>query len=141
MADGVAFGEVGILGFHISAQVAAFGGLGAGAHMGERTNLVVGADVALVTLAGVDGGTFFHNGILQQCVGTDHTVCTDHGLAAQDAARQDGGAGGDFHLRINVYLTADEFHTVGQMAFKGGGKALLCHFKIFFSGRHKTPPH
>ena len=45
--------------------------LGAGAYMGEGTDLVVGADVAVIALAGVDGGACVHDGILQQGVGAD----------------------------------------------------------------------
>ena len=134
VADGVAHGKVGVLGLHIGAQVAALGGSGTGAHMGERPDLVVGADVALVALAGVDGGTFFHHGIFQQGVGADDAPCADFGGAAQDAPRQDGGAGGDLDLRLDVYVTADELHAVLQVAFKRGGIALLRLLESFFCG-------
>ena len=68
VADGVALGKVGVLRLDISAQVAALGSLGAGAYMGEGTDLVVGADVAVIALAGVDGGACVHDGILQQAL-------------------------------------------------------------------------
>ena len=124
MADGVALGKVGVLGLDVSAQVAALGGLGAGAHMGEGTDLVVGTDVALVALAGVDGGAGLDDGILQQGVGADNAVFGNHGLAAQDAPGQDDRAGGDDNLRLNIDVIADEFHAVIQVALKGGGIAL-----------------
>ena len=65
VADSVALGKVGVLGFHISAQVHALIRHGAGAHMGKGANLVVGAQMAVITLAGVHGGTGLNNGVLQ----------------------------------------------------------------------------
>ena len=141
VADRVALGKVGVLGLHVGAQVAALGGFGAGAHVGEGPDLVVGADVALVALAGVDGGTFLHHGILQQGVGADDAAGADDGVAPQDAAGQDGSPRGNLHFGVDVDIAADEFHTVIQMALEGGGITLLRQFKIFFGGRHKNPPY
>ena len=140
VADGVALGKVGVLRLDISAQVAALGSLGAGAYMGERTDLVVGADVAVIALAGVDGGACVHDGILQQGVGADDAVRANDGLAAQDAAGQDGGTGGNDDLRLNIDIAADEIHAVIQVALKGGSVALLRQFKFLFCGRHEHLP-
>ena len=82
MADRVALGKVGVLRFDISAQMAALGGFGADAHMGEGTDLVVGADVAPIALAGIDRGPGVNDGILQQGVGADDAVRADDRLAA-----------------------------------------------------------
>ena len=143
MADGVALGKVGVLGLDVSAQVAALGGLGAGAHMGEGTDLVVGTDVALVALAGVDGGAGLDDGILQQGVGADNAVLGNHGLAAQDAPGQDDRVGGDDDLRFDIDVIADEFHAVIQVALKGGGIALPGQLKFLFGSRHRVicPPY
>ena len=143
VADGVALGKVGILGLDVSAQVAALGGLGAGAHMGEGTDLVVGADVALVALAGVDGGARLYDGILQQGVGADDAVFGDHGLAAQNAPGQDDRARGDDDLRLDIDVVADELHAVIQVALKGGSIALLGQLKFLFGSRHGEicPPY
>ena len=65
MADSVALGKVGVLGLYISAQVHALVGHGAGAYMGKGANLVVGAQMAVIALAGVHGGTGLNNGVLQ----------------------------------------------------------------------------
>ena len=140
MADGVAFGEVGIFGFHIGSQMAALRGFRAGADMGKRPDLIVGTDMALVALAGVDGGAFFHDGILQQGMGPDNAPRTDDGLSPQDASGQNGGSRRDLHFRIDIHITADKFHAVIQMALKGGSVTLLRQIKFFFGGRHKNPP-
>ena len=140
VADGVALGKVGVLRLDISAQVAALGSLGAGAYMGEGPNLVVGADVAVIALAGVDGGACVHDGILQQGVGADDAVRANDGLAAQDAAGQDGGTGGNDNLRLNIDIAADEIHAVIQVALKGGSVALLRQFKFLSCGRHEHLP-
>ena len=49
--------------------------------------------------------------------------------------------GGNLHFGVDVDIAADEFHTVIQMALKGGSITLLRQFKIFFGGRHKNPPY
>ena len=138
VADRVALGKVGVLRLNIGTQMAALGGLGAGAHMGEGADFVVGADVALVALAGVDGGACLDHGILQQGVGADDAVRADDRFAAQDAARQDGGTGGNDDLRLNIDITADKIHAVVQMALKRGSVALLRQLKFLFCGRHNT---
>ena len=136
MADRVALGKVGVLRFDISAQMAALGGFGADAHMGEGTDLVVGADVAPIALAGIDRGPGVNDGILEQGVGADDAVRADDRLAAQDAARQDGRTGGNDDLRLNADVIADKIHAVIQMALKRGGIALLCQLEILSCGRH-----
>ena len=136
MADRVALGKVGVLRFDISAQMAALGGFGADAHMGEGTDLVVGADVAPIALAGIDRGPGVNDGILQQGVGADDAVRADDRLAAQDAARQDGRTGGNDDLRLNADVITDKIHAVIQMALKRGGIALLCQLEILSCGRH-----
>jgi hypothetical protein len=136
MADCVALGKVGILRFDISAQMAALGGFGADAHMGEGADLVVGADVAPIALAGIDRGPGVNDGILQQGVGADDAVRADDRLAAQDAARQDGRTGGNDDLRLNADVITDKIHAVIQMALKRGGIALLCQLEILSCGRH-----
>ncbi len=104
--------------------------------MGKGANLVVGADVAAITLAGIDRGTGVNDGILQQGVGADDAVRADDRLAAQDAARQDGGTGGDDDLRLNANVITDKIHAVIQMALKRGGIALLCQLEILSCGGH-----
>ena len=138
VADGVALGKVGILRLDIGTQMAALGSFGAGAQMAEGADLVVGADVAFIALAGVYGGASLDNGILQQGVGADDAVCADDGLAAQDAARQDRGAGGNDDLRLNIDIAADKVYAVVQMALKRGSVALLRQLKFFFCGSHST---
>ena len=138
VADGVALGKVGVLRLDIGAQMAALGSSGAGAQMAEGANFVVGADVAVIALAGVYGGAGLNNGILQQGVGADDAVCADRGPAAQDAARQNCGAGGNDDLRLNIDIAADKVYAVVQMALKGGSIALLRQLKFFFCGSHST---
>ncbi len=109
MADRVALGKVGVLRFDISAQMAALGGSGADAHMREGTDLVVGADVAPIALAGIDRGPGVNDGILQQGVGADDAVRADDRLAAQDAARQDG--------RTGAMMTSGSMQTLSLIKF------------------------
>ena len=68
-------------------------GDGVDAHMGEGTDVVVGAEVAAVDLAGVDGGAFVHGAVLDEGVGADDAACADGGLAAQDGACEDDAPG------------------------------------------------
>ena len=122
--------------FRHKRQMATLGGFGADAHMGEGTDLVVGADVAPIALAGIDRGPGVNDGILQQGVGADDAVRADDRLAAQDAARQDGRTRGNDDLRLNADVITDKIHAVIQMALKRGGIALLCQLEILSCGRH-----
>ena len=53
VADGVAPGKAGVLGLHVGPQMDAVVGGGARPHMGEGPDVVVGADLGCVDLAGV----------------------------------------------------------------------------------------
>ena len=114
---------------------------GAGAHMGERPDFVVGAKVAVIALAGVDGAARLHHGVFQQGVGADDAPRAHHGLAPQDAPRQDHGAGGNLHLGVNPHVVAEELHPVFKMLFKGLCKRRFGGLIVLFgTGHGKTLP-
>ena len=51
--------------------------------MGEGADVVVGAQMAAVDLAGVDGGALVHGAVLNQGIGADDAACADDRLAAR----------------------------------------------------------
>ena len=118
VAHGVATGKVGVLGLHIGAQMHAVVGDGVHPHMGEGADVVVGADVAAVDLAGVHGGAFIHGAVLDQGVGADDAACADDRLAPQDGARKDHSARGDDHLRVDLHGAAVDGHAVCNVLHK-----------------------
>ena len=131
VADGVAPGKVGVLRLDISAQMHAVAGDGVDAHMGEGADVVVGAEVAAVDLAGVDGGAFVHGAVLDEGVGADDAACADGGLAAQDGACEDGGSRGNDHFGADLHIAAADVHAVCDVAQQhlfalGLGSVELC---------------
>lgn len=131
VADGIAPGEVGVLCLDISAQMHTVAGDGVDAHMGEGTDIVVGAEVAAVDLAGVDGGVFVHGAVLDKGVGADDAACADGGLAAQDGACEDDGSRGNDHFGADLHIAAADVHAVCDVAQQhlfalGLGSVELC---------------
>ena len=118
VAHGVAAGKVGVLGLHIGAQMHAVVGDGVHPHMGEGADVVVGADVAAVDLAGVHGSAFIHGAVLDQGVGTDDAARADDRLAPQDGARKDHSARGDDHLRVDLHGAAVDDDAVCNVLYK-----------------------
>ena len=116
VADGVAPGEVGVLGLDVSAQMHAVIGDGVDAHMGEGPDVVVGAQMAAVHLAGVDGGALVDDAVFDQAVGADDASGTDDRFAPQDGARQNDGARGDLHVRRDLNGAAVDDDAVGNVA-------------------------
>ena len=115
VAHGVATGKVGVLGLHIGAQMHAVVGDGVHPHMGEGADVVVGAQMGAVDLAGVDGGAFVHGAVFNEAVRADDTARADDGLAAQDGAGQDGGTGRDDDALVDLYSAALDVHAVGDV--------------------------
>ena len=115
MAHGVAPGKVGVLGLHVSAQMHAVVGDGVHPHMGEGADVVVGAQMAAVDLAGVDGGALVHGAVLDQAVGADDAACADDRFAPQDGARQNGGSRGDDNALFDLGGAALNVHAVGDV--------------------------
>ena len=64
-------------------------GDGVDPHMGERPDVVVGAQMTAVHLAGVDGGALVYGAVLNEAVGADDAARADDGFAPQDGAGQD----------------------------------------------------
>ena len=131
VADGVAPGKVGVLRLDISAQMHTVAGDGVDAHMGEGTDVVVGAEVAAVDLAGVDGGAFVHGAVLDEGVGADDAACADGGLAAQDGACEDDGSRGNDHFGADLHIAAADVYAVCDVAQQhlftlGLGSVELC---------------
>ena len=109
----------------------AVAGDGVDAHMGEGADVVVGAEVAAVDLAGVDGGAFVHGAVLDEGVGADDAACADGGLAAQDGACEDDGSRGNDHFRADLHIAAADVHAVCDVAQQhlfalGLGSVELC---------------
>ena len=86
--------------------------------MGEGADVVVGADVAAVDLAGVYGGAFIHGAVLDQGVGADDAACADDRLAPQDGARKDHSARGNDHLRVDLHGAAVDDDAVCNVLHK-----------------------
>lgn len=150
VADGVAPGKVGVLRLDISAQMHTAAGDGVDAHMGEGADIVVGAEVAAVDLAGVDGGAFVHGAVLDEGVGADDAACADGGLAAQDGACEDDGSRGNDHFGADLHIAAADVHAVCDVAQQhlfalglGGVELCLCGSQcgcIDVLHREKPPP-
>ena len=85
-------------------------------HMGEGADVVVGAEVAAVNLAGVDGGALVHGAVLDEAVGADDTARADDGLAAQDGARQNGGTRRNDHALVDLHGAACDVYAVCDVA-------------------------
>ena len=115
VAHGVAPGKVGVLGLHIGTQMHAVVGDSVHPHMGEGADVVVGAQMTAVDLAGVDGGALVHGAVLDQGIGADDAACADDRLAAQDGARQNGGSRGDDNAFVDLDGTALNVHAVGDV--------------------------
>ena len=116
VADGVAPGQVGVLGLHVGAQMDAVVGDGAGPHMGEGADGVVGADLGGVDLAGVDGGAGADFTVLDEAVGPDDAVRADHGMAPQDGAGEDFGPRGDLDRLVDADGPAVNLDAAGHVA-------------------------
>jgi hypothetical protein len=91
----------------------------------------VGAEVAAVDLAGVDGGAFVHGAVLDEGVGADDAACADGGLAAQDGACEDDGSRGNDHFGADLHIAATDVHAVCDVAQQhlfalGLGSVELC---------------
>ena len=112
VADGVAAGKVGVLGLHIGAQVDAVVGDGARADVGEGPDVVVGADLRGVDLAGVDGGAAADGAVLDESVGADDAARPDDGAAPQDGAGQDDSPRRDLDRFVNEHSAACDLHAV-----------------------------
>ena len=115
VAHGVAAGKVGVLGLHIGTQMHAVVGDSVHPHMGEGADVVVGAQMTAVDLAGVDGGALVHGAVLDQGIGADDASCADDRLAAQDGACQNGGSRGDDNAIVDLDGTALNVHAVGNV--------------------------
>ena len=115
VAHGVAPGKVGVLGLHIGTQMHAVVGDSVHPHMGEGADVVVGAQMTAVDLAGVDGGALVHGAVLDQGIGADDAACADDRLAAQDGARQNGGSRGDDNALLDLDGAALNVHAVGDV--------------------------
>ena len=118
MAHGVAPGKVGVFGLHIGTQMHAVVGDSVHPHMGEGADVVVGADVAAVDLAGVHGGALVHGAVLDQGVGTDDAACADDRLAPQDGACKNDSTRGNDHLRGDLHGAAVNDHAVCNVLHK-----------------------
>ena len=118
VAHGVAPGKVGVLGLHIGAQMHAIVGDGVHPHMGEGADVVVGADVAAVDLAGIHGSALVHGAVLDEGVGADDAACADDRLAPQDGARKDHSTRSNDHLRVDLHGAAVNDHAVCNVLHK-----------------------
>ena len=118
VAHGVAAGKVGVFGLHIGTQMHAVVGDGVHPHMGEGADVVVGADVAAVDLAGVDGSALVHGAVLDEGVGADDAACADDRLAPQNGARKDHSARGNDHLRVDLHGAAVDDNAVCNVLHK-----------------------
>ena len=116
VADRVAPGKVGILGLHIGTQMDAVIGDGVDPHMGERPDVVVGAQMTAVHLAGVDGGALVYGAVLNEAVGADDAARADDGFAPQDGAGQDLCPGGDDDALVDFHGTALDHNAVCNVA-------------------------
>ena len=87
-------------------------------HMGEGADVVVGAQMAAVDLAGVDGGALVHGAVLDQAVGADDAACADDRLAPQNGARKDHSARGNDHLRVDLHGAAVDDNAVCNVLHK-----------------------
>ena len=112
MAHGVAPGKVGVLGLHIGTQMHAVVGDSVHPHMGEGADVVVGAQMTAVDLAGVDGGALVHDAVLDEGVGADDAACPNDGMAPQDGAGQDDGPRCDLHVGCDLHGAAVDDHAV-----------------------------
>ena len=115
VAHRVAPGKVGVLGLHVCTQMHAVVGDGVYPHMGEGTDIVVGADVAAVHLTGVDGAALIYDAVLDEGVGADDAARTDDGSAAQDGTGQNDGTRSNDHVRCDLNGAAVDDHTVCDM--------------------------
>jgi hypothetical protein len=115
VAHGVAPGKVGVFGLHIGTQMHAVVGDSVHPHMGEGADVVVGAQMAAVDLAGVDGGALVHGAVLDQGIGADDAACADDRLAAQDGACQNGGSRGDDNALVDLDGAALNVYAVGDV--------------------------
>ena len=118
MAHGVATGKVGVLGLHIGTQMHAVVGDSVHPHMGEGADVVVGADVAAVDLAGVHGSALVHGAVLDEGVGADDAARADDRLAPQDGACKDHSARGNDHLRVDLHGAAVDDNAVCNVLHK-----------------------
>ena len=87
-------------------------------HMGEGADVVVGADVAAVDLAGVHGSALVHGAVLDEGVRADDAARADDRLAPQDGARKDHSARGNDHLRVDLYGAAVDDNAVCNVLHK-----------------------
>ena len=88
--------------------------------MGEGADVVVGAQVAAVDLAGVDSGAFVHDAVLNEGVGADDAARADDRLAAQDGARQNDGTRRNDHVRCDLHRAAVDDHAVCNVLQQNG---------------------
>ena len=93
-------------------------GNGVHPHMGEGADVVVGADVAAVDLAGVHGSAFVHGAVLDQGIGADDAACADDRFAPQDGACKNDSTRSNDHLRIDLHGAAVDDHTVCNVLYK-----------------------
>ena len=87
-------------------------------HMGEGADVVVGADVAAIDLAGIHGSALVHGAVLDEGVGADDAARADDRLAPQDGARKDHSARGNDHLRGDLHGAAVNDHAVCNVLHK-----------------------